>query len=197
MRRRPTRPPGQAISKSDATSGRGKQIAVQKRRVRLAGRTPVHALERAVVEHAVDPPHLLVEDGVERAALGQDLAHDAVAVLVRPALPRVVRLREIDLDPERLLELLEEGERLAVVERAGLQHVLRDPVSPAASDDHLERPALPELRLEDLPHLVRELPPLCGLHGDAVLGHALGLLVPVSFLALVPIQLARDGRNRF
>ena len=31
---------------------------------------------------------------------------------------------------------------------------------------------------------------------DAVPGHALGLLVPVSFLALVPIQLARDGRNR-
>ena len=30
----------------------------------------------------------------------------------------------------------------------------------------------------------------------AVPGHALGLLVPASFLALVPIQLARDGRNR-
>ena len=29
-----------------------------------------------------------------------------------------------------------------------------------------------------------------------MLGHALGLLVPVAFLALVPIQLARDGRNR-
>ena len=59
------------------------------------------ALERTVVEHAVDPPHLLVEDGVERTAPGQDLAHDAVAVLVRPALPRVIRLREVDLDPER------------------------------------------------------------------------------------------------
>ena len=82
------------------------------------------------------------------------------------------------------------------MQRAGFQHVLRDAVSPAASDDHLGRPALPELRLEELPHLVRELPPLCGLRGDAVLGHALGLLVPVSFLALVPIQLARDGRNR-
>ena len=60
---------------------------MQERRERLAGRAPVQALERTVVEYAVDPPHLLVEDGVERTALGQDLAHDAVAVLVRPALP--------------------------------------------------------------------------------------------------------------
>ena len=95
---------------------------MQERRERLAGRAPVQALERAVVEHAVDPPHLLVEDGVERAALGQDLAHDAVAVLVRPALR--------------------------------------------------------------------------GLRGDARAGHALGLLVPAAFLALVPFQLTRDGRNR-
>ena len=87
--------------------------------------------------------------------------------------------------------------RICAIQRAGFQHVLRDTVAPAASDDHLGRPALPELRLEELPHLVRELPPLCGLHGDAVPGHALGLLVPVSFLAFVPIQLARDGRNRF
>ena len=46
---------------------------MQERRERLAGRAPVQALERAVVEHAVDPPHLLVEDGVERAALGRIL----------------------------------------------------------------------------------------------------------------------------
>ena len=83
---------------------------MQERRERLAGRAPVQALERTVVEHAVNPPHLPVEDCVERTALGQDLAHDAVAALVRPALSRVVRLREVDLDPERLLELLEEGE---------------------------------------------------------------------------------------
>ena len=88
---------------------------MQKRRERLAGRAPVQALERTVVEHAVDPPHLLVQDGVERTAPGQDLAHDAVSVLVRPALPRMVRLREVDLDPERLIELLEEVELLAVV----------------------------------------------------------------------------------
>ena len=37
---------------------------MQERRERLAGRAPVQALERTVVEHAVDPPHLLVEDGV-------------------------------------------------------------------------------------------------------------------------------------
>ena len=77
----------QAISKSDAASGRGKEVAVKERRERLAGRAPVQALERTVVEHAVDPPHLLVEDGVERTALGQDLAHAAVAVLVRVHLP--------------------------------------------------------------------------------------------------------------
>ena len=84
VRRRPS-PPGQAISKSDAASGCGKEVAVQERRERLAGRAPVQALERAVVEPAVDPPHLLIEDGVERTLLGQDLAHDAVAVLVHPA----------------------------------------------------------------------------------------------------------------
>ena len=87
---------------------------MQERYERLAGRAPFQALERAVVEHAVDPPHLLVEGGVERTAPGQDLAHDAVAVLVRPALPRVVRLHEVDLDPERLIELLEEVELLAL-----------------------------------------------------------------------------------
>ena len=64
----------------------------------------------------VDPLHLLVEDDVERTALGQDLAHNAVAVLVRPPLPRVVRLRKVDLDPKRLLELLEEGKLLAIVD---------------------------------------------------------------------------------
>ena len=111
---------------------------MQERGERLAVRAPVQALERTVIEHAVDPPHLLVEDGVERAAIGQDLAHDAVAVLVRPPLPGMVRLR--------------------------------------------------------VP--VRELPPLCGLHGDAAPGHALGLLGPVTFLAPVPIRLAQDGRNR-
>ena len=99
---------------------------MQERRERLAGRAPVQALERAVVEHAVDPPHLLVEDGVERTALGQDLAHDAVAVLVRPTLPGMVRLREIALDSECLFELLEEGELLALVECQGLQHALGD-----------------------------------------------------------------------
>ena len=71
----------------------------------------------------------------------------------------------------------------------------RDAVAPAAPDDHLGRPTLPKLLLEELPHLVRELPPLCGLHGDAVLGHALGLLVPVSFLASVAFKLSADGRT--
>ena len=82
---------------------------MQERRERLAGRAPVQALERTVVEHAVDPPHLLVEDGV-----------------------------------------------------------------------------VPDLR--------RELPALCGLHGDAVPGHALGLLMAVAPLALVALDLFRDCR---
>ena len=65
---------------------------MQERHERLAGRAPVQALERAVVEQAVDPPHLLVEDGVERTALGQDLAHDAVAALVqRREMPRAAQ----------------------------------------------------------------------------------------------------------
>ena len=85
-------PPGQAISKSDAASGRGKEVAVQERRERPAGRAPVQALERTVIEHAVNPPHLPVEDGVERTALGQDLAHDAVAVLLRVPVARLAPL---------------------------------------------------------------------------------------------------------
>ena len=52
---------------------------MQERRERLAGRAPVPALERTVVEHAIDPPHLPVEDGVERTAHGQDLLRQAPA----------------------------------------------------------------------------------------------------------------------
>ena len=51
-------------------------------------------------------------------------------------------------------------------------------------------------RRPTLPGRTSSASPLCGLHGDAVPGHALGLPVPASFLALVLIQLARDGRNR-
>ena len=61
-------------------------------------------------------------------------------------------------------------------------------LQPKASPDVRRRPSLPGR--------TGSASPLRGLHGDAVLGHALCLLVPVSFLALVPIQLARDGRNR-
>src|SRR5574344_1658317 len=102
-RRGGTRPHGQAISKSSADLCREK-MAVQERHEGLARRPPVEALHRPVVEHVVDPAHLLVQDGVERTSLRQHPAHDPVAVLARPALPRMVRLREVDLETERLLE---------------------------------------------------------------------------------------------
>lgn len=55
---------------------------MQERRERLAGRAPVRALERAVVEHAVDPPHLLVEKGDELRRYRVDyLADDGVYCL--------------------------------------------------------------------------------------------------------------------
>ena len=54
---------------------------------RLAGRPPVEASERSVVEEVVYAAHLLLKDPVEVASLGQDFADNPVAVLVRPALP--------------------------------------------------------------------------------------------------------------
>ena len=295
-------------------------MAFQERREGLPRRPPAEALHRPVVEHVVDPAHLLVRDGVERAALRQDPAHDPVAVLVRPAFPRVVRLGKVDLDAEGLFELPEERELLPVVECAGLQHALREarqhpddrghhaagllgrhagdkreprhalgdrdqvpravepvdrvafpvpgagpalharrtpvdvhaardpaasgvpvlpgvhaarpaplpaprkrrqgllrlplpdellppvvlpverlpadhrhPVAPRTPADLLRRPSEPQLLPRVLPLRVGEHPPTGGLHGDAVVGLALRLLVPVAPPALVPGQLAGDG----
>lgn len=99
-------------------------MTAQQRVVRFAGRTPVETLHRTVVEQVVDPLQLGIEDVLERASLRKNHPHDPVAVLVRAALPRVVGLGEVDLQPERLFELAELRELLAVVECQGLQHAL-------------------------------------------------------------------------
>lgn len=96
-----TRPPGKGTSRNDAALRRT-QMAFQERREDLLRRPPAEALHRPVVEHVVDPAHLLVQDGVERTSLRQAPTHDSVAVLVRPAFPRVVRLGKVTLDAEGL-----------------------------------------------------------------------------------------------
>ena len=73
-------------------------------REHLARRPPPEASQRPVVEQAVDALHLLLGDVVEPAAFRQDDPNDAVAVLVRPPLPRVVRLREEDGESDRRVQ---------------------------------------------------------------------------------------------
>lgn len=87
-RRGEARPQGQAMSKSGWRLCRDFcHVPAEQRRERLSRRAPVEALERTVVEHVVDPTHLLLGDVAERPALGQDLPDDTVAVLVRPPFP--------------------------------------------------------------------------------------------------------------
>lgn len=83
------------------------EISVQQRIERFARNAPVEAPERTVVQQGVDPLQFRVENVIERASLRQHHADDAVAVLVRPQLPRMVGLREVDLETECLPELLE------------------------------------------------------------------------------------------
>ena len=63
---------------------------------------------------------------------------------------------------------------------------MQSELQPKISPDVRRRPTLPGR--------TDSASPLCGLHGDAVLGHALGLLVPVAFLALVALDLFLDCR---
>ena len=125
-------------------------------RERLAGRAPVQAPERAVVEHAVDPAHLLPGDVVERPPLGQDLPDDAVAVLARPPFPWVVGLREVHLDAGRLPDPPELRELLAVVEREGVQKALRK--SREQADDRGGDPVRPLRRGAGEQHEARLAP---------------------------------------
>lgn len=74
------------MSKSGRLCG-GKHVPAEEFRKRLPGRAPVEAPKRAVVEHVVDPAHLLLGDVAERPPLGQDFPDDTVAVLVRPPFP--------------------------------------------------------------------------------------------------------------
>ena len=58
----------------------------------------VENLTRAVVEQVLDMGELLMADLAEVHALGQELAHQAVGVLVGAALPRAVWVAEEDVD---------------------------------------------------------------------------------------------------
>src|SRR5574344_653876 len=118
------RPPGQAMSKR-AVALRHLETVLNSGREHLARRPPPEASQRPVVEQAVDALHLLLGDVVEPAAFRQDDPNDAVAVLVRPPLPRVVRLREEDVEAAIPHEHLELRILLAVVKRQGLHHLPR------------------------------------------------------------------------
>ena len=107
-------PKGRQFQRAARTSARRETI-LEARHEHLARSAPSEAPERTVVEHAVDPAHLLVRDRVEAASLRQHLADDAVAVLVRAALPRVVGLGEEHAQPQLVHEDIELRELLAVV----------------------------------------------------------------------------------
>ena len=79
-RRGAARPRGQAAGFH--SSSRREDVVHEQGGERLARRTPVEALERPVVEEVVYSAHLLVEDGVEVASLGENLADDPVAASV-------------------------------------------------------------------------------------------------------------------
>ena len=104
--------------------------------MRFARGTPVETLHRTVVEQAVDPLQLGVENVLERAALRKDHPHDPVAVLVRATLPRMIGLGEVDLQPERLFELAELRELLAVVgyQKFLIIDIIRNPALSGISD---------------------------------------------------------------
>ena len=70
---------------------------------------------------------MLLRDGSEITALGEEKAQDAISVLVRPTLPRLVRLSEVDHGVQLLLQFPELGEFRAIVQtdavnRKALEH---------------------------------------------------------------------------
>ena len=73
------------------------------------------ALSRPVIESIHDVVHLLLRQGIQRPALGHILANQPVGILVEPALPRMVRMREIHRRLQRLADGRMVGKLLAVV----------------------------------------------------------------------------------
>ena len=78
-------------------------------------------LSRSVIETASDGIALSLRQGSQRGALRQVLTNQAVRVLVRTALPRVIWGREVELELCALFDLFEAVELCAVVGGDGLE----------------------------------------------------------------------------
>ena len=79
-------------------------------------RKPAQTLARARVDEINDILQLLISDGEEIAALGEEEAKQAVDILIGAALPRGVRLGKEDRCLESFLNLPEPGELSTVIE---------------------------------------------------------------------------------
>ena len=93
----------------------------------LSRRSPTKAFPRSGVDQRHDRVYVLLRDGPEITALGEEKAQEAVGVLVRPTLPRLVRLSKVDHGVQRLLQGPELGELRAIVQadamdRKALEH---------------------------------------------------------------------------
>ena len=78
---------------------------------------PPEALAGAVIEELVNPAQVRLADRGERRTLRVQAPDQPVRVLVGPALPRVVRAGEVNVNPQSCGDLKMAGELLAVVER--------------------------------------------------------------------------------
>ena len=89
----------------------------------LVRRSIAQAFARSAVEPIVHLLHPLLADAREGLALREVFPKQAVGVLVGPALPRVVRQREVELHAYLVRDLGVQRELLAAVERHGPQRL--------------------------------------------------------------------------
>jgi hypothetical protein len=85
----------------------------------FVGSSIAEAFSRTVVEKLLHLAELMLRKTGQVRALGEELADQAVGVLVPAALPRTVRLGEVDLQCGFHLQLLMFGKLLAVVQGEG------------------------------------------------------------------------------
>jgi len=110
----------------------------------LARRPPVQHLARPAIQQGLDLLDLAARDRGEVRALREELTDQTVRVLVRAALPRAVRMGEVDLDARRPCEQRVLGHLLATVVGEGPPQLLRQRVHLAgkgpAHRDRILRP---------------------------------------------------------
>ena len=128
---------------ADEPAGRG-----DRHRGRPAVDTPRHR-----VDAVLDRPQIRGRVDGEVRALADVTAQQTVPVLIGRALPRRVRLREVDVDARQRREVAVAGHLPALVPRQGAPELLRDPVDQL--DQTSQVPALPQRRRAVSP------PPLC------------------------------------